>query len=73
MIAWKGALLALLFLVRYWHQITLHASLLWLHSTSLRANRLLRIRSSRTPTIGQSKPLAAICGLQKPRLAPVRS
>ena len=34
MIAWRGALLALLFLIRYRHQISLHASLVWLHSTA---------------------------------------
>ena len=69
MIAWRGALLALLFLIRYRHQITFHASLLWLHSAAAYANRLLPRRSSWLPS---PKLSPAMNGLRQPRLASVR-
>ena len=72
MIAWRGALLALLFLIRYRHQITFHVSLLWLRSASACANRLALRRSVWLPTAGVSKVSPAINGLRQPRLVSLR-
>jgi hypothetical protein len=71
MIAWRGALLALLFLIRYRHQISFHASLVWLHSTSAWTNRQLRLRCDLDCLIRKAREVPAMIAF-KPRLTPVR-
>jgi hypothetical protein len=69
MIAWRGALLALIFLVRYRHQISFHASLVWLHSTSAWTNR--QLRNDLDSLVRTPGTLPAVNGFRQ-RLTPVR-
>ena len=71
MIAWRGALLALLFLVRYRHQISLHASQIWLRSRFAWTNRPSLFRSGLGPVVREPVRLPGINAL-RPRLTPVR-